>query len=72
MNKTRGGQILLLILSVLIVLSMTCGTLLSVLEGLRPTPRPTLAVSTATVAIATKTPTPHATAAPAPVPKPTP
>ncbi len=72
LNKTRGGQILLLIVTVLIVLSMTCGTLLSVLEGLRPTPTPTSLVRTPTLSVPTRTPTRQATAAPVPVPQPTP
>ncbi|UCC76448.1 MAG: hypothetical protein JSW37_13225 [Anaerolineales bacterium] len=73
-RSRRGvGGTLFWVLSLLVVLSMICGTLLIVLPGpqrrVRPTATPTLAAplpSPTTVA-----PTPTAAAAPSPQPQPT-
>jgi len=80
-RKGRGGQTLFLILSLLVALSMICGTVLVIWPSAERRVRPTLPPVQATPthmwltlvpSTPTITPTPTLAIAPSPLPQPTP
>ncbi len=79
-RKVRAGQSFFLILSLLVALSMICGTVLAVLPDVRrrsqptvPPVQPTLtrALPTASPSLMAVSPTPTLVAGPSPLPQPT-
>lgn len=72
-KRRQGGVNFFVILSLLVVLSMILGTLLTVLPGpeTRAQPTSTPVRPTATRTMVLPTPTPTLLAAPSPLPKPT-